>query len=60
MNIAVSRNDKSPFILVIETRPVKNNNKKIISDSYKCFGGNKQFNEIENNYGRTIIEGSDK
>ena len=26
----------------------------------KCFGGNKQFNEIENNYGRTIIEGSGK
>lgn len=60
MNIAISQKDKSPFILVIEESPVRNNNKKIISDCDKCSGGNKQINEIENNCGRTIVEESGK
>lgn len=60
MNIPIIQNDKSPFILIIEARPVKNNNKKIILDCDKCSGGNNQLNEIKNNYGKIIIEHSSK
>ena len=60
MIIAISQNDKRPFILVIDARPVMNNKKKIISDCDKCSGGNNQINETENNYGKTTTEDSGK